>query len=244
MEVAPATRQGDPVKLSILMPVYNEEAHVAEAVKQTLAVDYPCDVELVIVDDGSRDGTSEVLERLDDQRVRVVTHPRNLGKGAAVRTAARHAEGDYVVILDADLEYDPQDLPKLLAPVLDGRAQVVYGNRVFGSHTAYSFWYVMGNKAITTAANVFFNSYIGDLETCFKLLPANLFRSLNIRSNSFGIEAEITAKLLRQRVKPYEVPISYRARSREEGKKITWRDGVEALWILGRERVRRHRDTL
>lgn len=227
------------VKLSILMPVYNEEAHVAEALKQTLAVDYPCDIELVVVDDGSRDATGDVLARIDDERVRVFTHPRNRGKGAAIYTAAKHAQGDYLVILDADLEYDPQDLPKLLAPVLDGRAQVVYGNRVFGAHTAYSFWYVMGNKAITTAANVFYNSYLGDLETCFKLMPVALFRSLDLRSRGFGMEAEITAKLLRRKIKPYEVPISYRARSREEGKKITWRDGVEALWILGRERLRR-----
>ena len=232
---------GDAVKLSILMPVYNEQAHVAEALKQTLGVDYPCEVELIVVDDGSRDGTAEALAQLDDPRVRVLTHPRNRGKGAAIHTAAGHAEGDYLVVLDADLEYDPQDLPKLLAPVLDGRARVVYGNRIFGSHTAYSFWYVMGNKAITTAANVFYNSYLGDLETCFKLMPVGLFRSLEIRSRGFGMEAEITAKLLRRRIKPYEVPISYRARSRDEGKKITWKDGVEALWILGRERVRRRR---
>ena len=227
------------MKLSILMPVYNEESHVAEALKQTLAVDYPCDIEVVVVDDGSRDGTADILSQVDDPRVRVITHPRNRGKGAAVRTAGQHAEGDYVIMLDADLEYDPQDIPKLLAPVLDGRARVVYGNRIFGAHTAYSFWYVMGNKAITTAANVFYNSYLGDLETCFKLMPVTLFRSLEIRSRGFGVEAEITAKLLRRKVKPYEVPISYRARSRDEGKKITWRDGVEALWILGRERVRR-----
>jgi dolichol-phosphate hexosyltransferase len=227
------------VKLSILMPVYNEDDRLAEALKQTLAVDYPCDIEVVVVDDGSRDGTAEVLSRSDDPRLRVITHPRNQGKGAAVRTAALHAEGDYVVTLDADLEYDPQDLPKLLAPVLDGRARVVYGNRVFGAHTAYSFWYVMGNKAITTVANVVFNSYLGDMETCFKLMPTGLFRSLDIRSQGFGIEAEITGKLLRRKIKPYEVPISYRARSREEGKKITWKDGVEALWILGRERLRR-----
>jgi dolichol-phosphate hexosyltransferase len=228
------------VKLSILMPVYNEDDRLGEALKQTFAVDYPCEVELVVVDDGSRDGTAEVLGRCDDPRLTVITHPRNRGKGAAVRTAAEHAQGDYVVTLDADLEYDPQDLPKLLAPVLDGRARVVYGNRVFGAHTAYSFWYVMGNKAITTVANVVFNSYLGDMETCFKLMPVGLFRSLNIRSQGFGIEAEITGKLLRRKIKPYEVPISYRARSREEGKKITWKDGVEALWILGRERVRRH----
>jgi len=229
------------VKLSILMPVYNEEERIADALKQALAVDYPCEVELVVVDDGSRDATGEILGRADDARLRVITHPRNAGKGAAIRTAADSAEGEYMVILDADLEYDPQDIPKLLDPVLDGRATVVYGNRTFGSHSAYSFWYVMGNKAVTTAANVLFNSYIGDLETCFKLLPVALYRSLDVRSRGFGMEAEVTGKLLRRRIRPYEVPISYRARGREEGKKITWKDGVEALWILGRERTRRRR---
>ncbi|HEX2356114.1 MAG TPA: glycosyltransferase family 2 protein [Micromonosporaceae bacterium] len=229
------------MKLSILMPVYNEEDHIADALKQALAVDYPCEIELVVVDDGSRDGTAEVLGRIDDPRVRVISHPRNVGKGAAIRTAANRADGEYMVILDADLEYDPQDIPKLILPVLDGRAAVVYGNRTFGSHSAYSFWYVMGNKAVTTAANVLFNSYIGDLETCFKLMPIALYRSLDVRSRGFGMEAEVTAKLLRRKIRPYEVPISYRARSRDEGKKITWRDGVEALWILGRERARRDR---
>jgi glycosyltransferase involved in cell wall biosynthesis len=227
------------VKLSILMPVYNEEERIADALKQALAVDYPCDIEMVVVDDGSRDGTAEVLGAVDDPRLRVITHQRNSGKGAAIRTAVANAEGEYMVILDADLEYDPQDIPKLLDPVLDGRAKVVYGNRTFGSHSAYSFWYVMGNKAVTTAANVLYNSYIGDLETCFKLMPVELYRSLNVRSRGFGMEAEVTAKLLRRRLRPYEVPISYTARTRDEGKKITWRDGVEALWILGRERVRR-----
>lgn len=227
------------MKLSILMPVYNEEERIADALKQALAVDYPCDIELVVVDDGSRDGTSEILGRADDERLRVITHQRNAGKGAAIRTAVDSAEGDYMVILDADLEYDPQDIPRLLSPVLDGRAMVVYGNRTFGSHSAYSFWYVMGNKAVTTAANVLFNSYIGDLETCFKLLPVDLYRSLDVKSRGFGMEAEVTGKLLRRKIRPYEVPISYRARGREEGKKITWRDGVEALWILGRERTRR-----
>jgi hypothetical protein len=142
------------------------------------------------------------------------------------------------VILDADLEYDPNDIPRLLQPVLDGHATVVYGNRTFGSHSSFSFWYVMGNKTVTTAANILFNCYIGDLETCFKLMPVELYRSLGIRSRGFGMEAEVTGKLLRRRIRPYEVPISYRARSREEGKKITWRDGVEALWILLRERFR------
>ena len=227
------------MKLSILMPVYNEAAFVGNAIKQALDVTYPCEVELVVVDDGSRDGTAEVLEAIDDPRVVVEAHPRNRGKGAAIRTAADVATGDYMVILDADLEYDPQDIPKLLEPVLDGRATVVYGNRTFGSHSAYSFWYVMGNKGVTTAANMIFNSYISDLETCFKLMPLALFRSLRLRSAGFGMEAEITGKLLRRRIRPYEVPISYRARTRDEGKKITWKDGVEALWILARERLRR-----
>jgi dolichol-phosphate hexosyltransferase len=227
------------VKLSILMPVYNEEARLADALKQGLGVDYPCEVELVVVDDGSTDGTAEILSRVDDVRVHTVTHPRNQGKGAAIRTAAEHAAGDYMVILDADLEYDPQDIPTLLGPVLDGRTEVVYGNRTFGSHSSFSFWYVMGNKAVTTFANMLFNCYLGDLETCFKLMPVSLYRSLQVRSRGFGMEAEVTGKLLRRRYRPYEVPISYRARTREEGKKITWRDGVEALWILFRERVRK-----
>ena len=220
------------VKLSILMPVYNEEARVATAVKQALDVAYPCDVELVVVDDGSRDGTAEILGRFDDPRLTVVIQPRNQGKGAAVRRAAETATGDYVVILDADLEYDPQDIPTLLAPVLDGRAEVVYGNRQFGSHSSFSFWYVMGNKAVTTYANVLFNCYLGDLETCFKLMPLAMYRSLDVKSRGFGMEAEVTGKLLRRGVRPYEVPISYRARTRQEGKKITWRDGVVALGVL------------
>ena len=227
------------MKLSILMPVFNEEARVATGVKQALDVDYPCETELVIVDDGSRDGTGDILAGLDDPRVHVLTHPRNRGKGAAIRTAAAAATGEYMVILDADLEYDPQDLPVLIGPVLDGRADVVFGNRTFGAHSAYSFWYVMGNKAVTTVANVLFNCYLADLETCFKLMPLALFRSLDIRSPGFGLEAEVTAKLLALGVRPYEVPISYRARSRAEGKKLTWRDGVEAVWILGRIRFGR-----
>lgn len=227
------------MKLSILMPVYNEQASIANAVKQALDVEYPCEIELVVVDDGSRDGTSEVLAALQDPRINLNVHARNQGKGAAIRTAVAKATGDYMVILDADLEYDPQDIPRLLEPVLDGRATLVYGSRTFGSHSAYSFWYVMGNKGVTTAANMIFNSYISDLETCFKLMPIELYRSLNIRSAGFGMEAEVTGKLLRRKMRPYEVPISYRARSREEGKKITWRDGVEALWILARERFRR-----
>jgi glycosyltransferase involved in cell wall biosynthesis len=225
--------------LSILMPVYNEESSVSRALKQALAVTYPCDVEFVVVDDGSSDGTAAELSTLADERLRVIHHERNQGKGAAIRTAVGHATGDYVVMLDADLEYDAADIPGLLRPVLEGRADVVYGNRQFGSHSAFSFWYVMGNKGVTLAANIIFNSYISDLETCFKLMPLALYRELEVRSTGFGMEAEVTGKLLRRRIRPYEVPISYHARSREEGKKITAWDGVEAVAILARERVRR-----
>ncbi len=229
---------GESVKLSILMPVYNEEVRLGEALKQSLSVEYPCDVELVVVNDGSKDRTAEILEACDDPRVRAVHHPKNMGKGAAIRTAVESADGDYMVILDADLEYDPKDIPRLLQPVLDGKAAVVYGNRTFGGHAAYSFWYVMGNKGVTLAANIMFNSYIGDLETCYKLMPLELYRTLNVKSRGFGMEAEVTGKLLRRKIRPYEIPISYTARTREEGKKITWKDGVEALWILFRERLR------
>jgi glycosyltransferase involved in cell wall biosynthesis len=227
------------VKLSILMPVYNEGATVATVVKRVLDVEYPCEVELVAVDDGSRDDSAALLEAIDDARVRVVRHDRNRGKGAAIRTAAGAATGDYMIIMDADLEYSPDEIPKLVEVVLKGEAEVVYGTRSFGSHTAYSFWYVMGNKVVTLAANVLFDSWLSDVETCFKLMPLDLYRSLDVRSAGFGMEAEVTGKLLRRRIRPYEVPISYRARSREEGKKLTWRDGVEALWILTRERFAR-----
>ncbi|GAC1612025.1 MAG: glycosyltransferase family 2 protein [Mycobacteriales bacterium] len=227
------------MKLSILVPVYNEAATVARALEQVLAVSYPCEVELVVVNDGSSDGSQEVLQGLSsDPRMVLLNHPANRGKGAAIRTAAGAATGDYMIICDADLEYDPAEIPQLLAPVLAGDATVVYGTRTFGSHTAFSFWYVLGNKAVTMFANVVYDCWISDLETCFKLLPLTLYRSLDVRAAGFGMEAEVTGKLLARGIRPYEVPISYRARSRDEGKKLTWRDGVEALWILTRERFR------
>jgi len=225
------------VLLSILMPAFNEGATLAAALTRVLAVNYPCDIELVVVDDGSSDATPDILAALRDPRVRPLRHAVNQGKGAAIRTAGQAATGDLIIICDADLEYSPEEIPALLAPVLRGDAEVVYGTRSFGSHNAYSFWYVMGNRGVTLAANLLFNAYISDLETCFKLLPLALYRELDVRSAGFGMEAEITGKLLARGVRPYEVPISYRARSREEGKKLTWKDGVEALWILGRLRV-------
>lgn len=225
------------MKLSILVPVYNEAETVQTAIKRVLNVNFPCQIELIVVDDASVDGTSEILDGLHDERMIKLRHPENRGKGAAIRTAAGAATGDYVVPFDADLEYQPEEIPALLSPVLSGESKVVYGNRTFGSHSAYSFWYVVGNKGITMAANILFNAYIGDLETCYKLMPLELYRDLDVSSAGFGMEAEITGKLLARRIRPFEVPISYRARTREAGKKITWRDGVQAVWILARLRM-------
>jgi dolichol-phosphate hexosyltransferase len=220
------------------MPVYNEYSTITSAIKEVLAVDFPCEIELVVVDDGSTDGTRELYPSFgSDPRVSIHLHERNQGKGAAIRTAASVASGDYVIMCDADLEYSPAQIPLLLAPVLAGDAEVVYGTRTFGSHNSYSYLYVLGNKAVTTFANVLFNCYISDLETCFKLMPANLYRQLGVRETGFGMEAEVTGKLLRRGIRPYEVPISYKARSREAGKKLTWRDGAEAVWILLKERL-------
>ncbi|HST80920.1 MAG TPA: glycosyltransferase family 2 protein [Kineosporiaceae bacterium] len=226
------------MKLSVLMPVFNEAATCQTALDRVLAVEYPCEMELVVVDDASTDGTAGILASFEHPQLIKLRHPANRGKGAAIRTAAEAATGDYVIPFDADLEYRPEEIPLLLAPVLDDEAEVVFGNRAFGSHSAYSFWYVIGNRALTTTVNVLFNAYIGDLETCYKLLPLKLYRDLEIRSDGFGMEAEITAKLLARGIRPYEVPISYRARGREDGKKITWRDGVAALWIMLRVRTR------
>lgn len=226
------------MKLSVLMPVYNEAPTLAAAVKSVLDVRYPCDLELVVVDDGSTDGSREILAGITDDRMVCNRHVRNKGKGAAIRTAAQVATGDYMVICDADLEYAPEEIPKLLEPVMRGDAEVVYGTRSFGSNTAFSFWYVLGNKAVTMFANAMFNTWISDLETCFKLMPLALYRELSIRSSGFGMEAEVTGKLLRRGKLPFEVPIRYKARRRAEGKKLTWRDGVRALWILVWVRLR------
>ncbi len=225
-------------RLSILMPAYNEEATLQKAIDRVLAVEYPVSYELVIVNDGSKDRTAEILDAQTDPRVRVFHQHKNQGKGAAIARAVDEAIGEFMIICDADEEYKPSDIPALLEPVVAGEARVVYGTRSFGSHTSYSFWYVQGNKGVTLAANILFNAYISDLETCFKLMPLKLYRSLKVKQRGFGMEAEVTGKLLARGYRPYEVPISYRARTREEGKKITAWDGVEALWILFTTRIR------
>ena len=227
------------MKLSILIPAYNEAATVGVAVKRLLDIRYPCDIELVIVNDGSADHTMDVLSGIDDPRVVVTEHRVNRGKGAAVRTAAALATGDYMLIFDADLEYSAEDILSLLGPLQRGDAEVVYGVRTFGASTAHSFWFVIGNRVNTFTANALFNTWISDLHSCLKLLPLSLFRELPVRENGFGLDTELTAMLLARGVRPYEVPIHYKARSREEGKKLTWGDGVEATWILLRVRAKK-----
>jgi glycosyltransferase involved in cell wall biosynthesis len=221
-------------ELTLLMPVYNELATIEAAIENVLEADYGVDdVELIVIDDGSGDGTRAKLETGDwDERVRVLYRTENGGKGAAIQTGLREAQGRYCAIIDADLEYSPADIAKLLEPLLAGEAEAVFGARGFASHSSYGFWYVIGNKAVTLAANVLYNSWISDIMTCHKVMPTELFRALDLREPGFGIEPEITARLLRAGVRIYEVPVSYRARSREEGKKLRAFDAVRVLWTL------------
>ena len=226
------------VGLSILMPVYNELDTVERAIDEALAIDLPVDFELIIVDDGSTDGTRALLQGMDlDGRARLILHDRNRGKGAALRTAAAEAQGTYSTVLDADLEYEAQSIGMLLQPLLENDAEVVYGVRGFQSHSAYNFWYVVGNKAVTFATNVLYNSWLSDIMTCHKVLRTDLLQSLKLRERGFGIEPEITARLLRKGVRIYEVPITYTARSRDKGKKLTSMDGIRVLRTLVRCRV-------
>jgi glycosyltransferase involved in cell wall biosynthesis len=219
-------------KLSVIVPVFNERNTVVEVVRRMRTVELPVDREIVLVDDGSDDGTRAVLPQLGDSTVRVVTHPRNRGKGAAVRTALETITGDLVIIQDADLEYDPEDWPKLLAPVLKGRAQVVYGSRFTGERRNMLFLHWLGNRFLSLVTNVLYNTTLSDMETGYKLFDRRVLDGIDLRADRFEFEPEVTAKVLRQKIRIYEVPISYAGREPEEGKKITWRDGFLALWTL------------
>ena len=224
-------------RLTIAVPVYNESERVGPALKELLSTSFPVEVEILIVDDGSGDGTAETIAGLAlPDNVRLIKHERNRGKGAALRTALAAASGDVFVPFDADLEYQASDLVRCLEPLIAGEAELVYGTRAFGSHTSFNFWYVMGNKFLNLWANILFNCYISDLETCFKMTKTAILRGLDLRSNGFDIEAEVTAKLLRAGYRPFEVPIGYKARTREQGKKISWKDGIIALWTVARIR--------
>lgn len=220
------------------MPVYNERATVQRAIDAVLETKLPASYELIVVDDGSRDGTGELLASGSwPEHVRLLHHDRNRGKGEALRTALAEARGTYTTILDADLEYLPSDIPMLLDPLMRGDAQAVFGTRAFRSHSAYSFWYVLGNRAVTLVANIIYNCWISDLMTGHKALRTDLFRSLDLRERGFAIEAEIMARLLGRGIRVYEVPVEYRARSREEGKKLTALDGLRVLRTLLRCRL-------
>jgi dolichol-phosphate hexosyltransferase len=230
-------------KLSILMAAYNEETTVIRAIEDVFKTSYPIDIELIVIDDGSTDQTEGLLENLDDKRLLVHRHPVNRGKGAALRTAISLATGTHVLPFDADLEYEPEDIPRMLQPILMGRCDVVYGARLFGCNTVYrSYWYAAGNKVLTGLANVLFNANITDLHTCLKLIPLDMLRDLNLYESGFGLDTELTALLLRSGVRPFEVPVSYYGRSHAEGKKITWRDAVACMRILIRVRVKKRSD--
>jgi glycosyltransferase involved in cell wall biosynthesis len=219
-------------KLSVIVPVFNERNTVVEIMRRMRAVDLPIDREFVLVDDGSSDGTQQVLNQLGDSTVRVVKHTDNRGKGAAIRTGLEHVTGDLVLIQDADLEYDPEDWPRLLAPVFRGRATVVYGSRFTGERRNMLLLHWMGNRLLSLTTNVLYNTTLSDMETCYKLFDRRVLDGVTIRSDRFDFEPEITAKVLRQGIRIYEVPISYTGREFDEGKKITWRDGFAALYAL------------
>jgi dolichol-phosphate hexosyltransferase len=228
------------IKISILMCAYNEHRTIRRAVREVLAADYPCEIELIVVDDGSKDATAGIVAKIADPRIILHKHAQNKGKGAALRTAASLATGTHLLPFDADLEYSPKDIARLVEPLLTGRFEVVYGTRLFGYNTVYqSFRYAVGNRFLTTLANVMFDAYLSDMHTCLKLMPLSLFESLSLSENRFGLDTEVTATLLRLGFRPFEVPISYYSRSHAQGKKINWRDAFECLCILFRVRFKK-----
>jgi glycosyltransferase involved in cell wall biosynthesis len=225
-----------PPLLTILMPVYNEAKTILEIIKRVEAAQIGnVNKELVIVDDCSKDGTRDVLKKLAEEgKYKIYFHSHNMGKGAALRTALTYASGDIIIIQDADLEYDPNEYAELLVPVLEGRADVVYGSRLSGGKTvrAFNYFHYLGNKFLTFLTNVLYNTILTDMETCYKVFRADVIKNIQIKSNRFDFEPEITAKILKRKYKLYEMPISYSGRDFNEGKKISWKDGFAAVWAL------------
>lgn len=221
------------MKISVVIPVYNEVRTIAEIVTRVQSV--ALEKEIIIVDDGSTDGTQNRLKDIDQSQnnVKIVYHDRNQGKGAALRTGFESVSGDIIIIQDADLEYDPKEYPKLLEPLLDGRAEVVYGSRfIGGAHRVLFFWHYVGNKALTLLSNVMNNINLTDMETCYKAFKSQILKDISIKSNRFGYEPEFTAKVAKKGFRIYEVPISYNGRTYSEGKKINWKDGIVAIFTI------------
>jgi glycosyltransferase involved in cell wall biosynthesis len=220
----------DPL-LSVVMPVYNERATIEEIIPRVLAV--PVRIELIVVDDGSTDGTRDLLTALAQKhQFKLIFQPKNGGKGNALKRGFRDVTGDLVVIQDADLEYSPEEFPELIALICDGRADVVYGSRFLGRHRVFLFTHYAGNRLLTLITNVLYNTMLTDMETCYKVMRTEVLRSFTVESDGFGIEPEMTAKIFKRGYRVYEVPITYDGRGYDEGKKITWRDGIVALWVL------------
>jgi dolichol-phosphate hexosyltransferase len=227
--------------LSLVVPVYNEGATLRLLLERLGEVDFPVPYELLIVDDGSDDGAVAAIDRSwipNAAHVRVLTALRNQGKGAALRQGFHHARGDILGVQDADLEYDPREIPRLLRPILDGEAEVVFGTREFGAHASYSYRYVLGNRVLSTVASVLFDRYVTDVYTCYKFMTRDRFEQLRLTASGFEIEAELAVGLLRNGARVYEIPITYVARSREAGKKIRARDGLQGISRLLRVRLR------
>lgn len=221
------------MKLSIIVPVYDERNTIQEVLRRIRAADIgEIAKEIIVVDDGSTDGTPDILKLEEDSTTKVLFHKSNQGKGAAIRTALPQVTGDYVIIQDGDLEYDPDDYRVMIAPILKKKAEVVYGSRFTGEHRDMLYWHMLGNKFLSLVTNVLYNTTLSDMETCYKLFTRQSLEGILIKSNRFDFEPEITAKILKKKIRIYEVPISYAGREYHEGKKITWRDGVFALWAL------------
>ncbi len=223
--------------LSVIVPAYNEASTIEASLRRALEADLPIEREVIVVDDGSTDGTAEIVAAIDDPQVRLIRQSGNRGKGAAVRRGFKEATGDLIVIHDADLEYDPRDWARMLRPLQEGAADVVYGSRFTGERRNMLFWHWVGNRFLSLVTNVLYNTTISDMETCYKMVDAQRLKQLKLTANRFDIEPEITAKLLRTGSRIYEVPIRYAGREMHEGKKISWRDGIPALATLLRIRL-------